>query len=111
MPYVASPVIHQGRVYLVKTGGFLTCLDLQSGKPYYESERLGVAGEYYATPVVVGNHIVVCAQRGSAILVESSNQFRVISRNELGESLSATPAVAHNTLFIRGERSLWAFGK
>lgn len=111
LPYVASPVIHQGRVYLVKTGGFLTCLDLQSGKPYYESERLGVAGEYYATPVVVGNHIVVCAQRGSAILVESSNQFRVISRNELGESLSATPAVAHNTLFIRGERSLWAFGK
>ena len=111
LPYVSSPLIHQGRVYLVKTGGFLTCLDLQSGKPHYESERLGIAGEFYATPVVVGNTLFLCAQRGSVIAVEASDRFRILARNDIGESLSATPAIAQDSLYIRGEKSLWAFGK
>ena len=111
LPYVASPLAYRGRVYLIKAGGFISCLDLTTGKAHYESERLGVPGEYYATPVAVGEHIVVCAQRGTAFVIRAGDTLEILSRNELGEALSATPAVVENTLYLRGEKHLWAFGK
>ena len=111
LPYVASPLAYRGRVYLIKAGGFISCLDLTTGKAHYETERLGVAGEYYATPVAVGENIVICAQRGTAFVIRAGDTLEILSRNELGEALSATPAVVENTLYLRGEKHLWAFGK
>jgi outer membrane protein assembly factor BamB len=111
LPYVSSPLAYRGRIYLAKTGGFLSCLDAKTGQAKYESERLGMAGEYYATPVAVGEHIVICAQRGTAFVIRAGDALEILSRNELGEALSATPAVVENTLYLRGEKHLWAFGK
>jgi outer membrane protein assembly factor BamB len=111
LPYVASPLVYRGRVYLVKDGGFLTCLDAATGRPHYEAERLGVGGDYYATPVAVGEHILVCAQRGTVFLVRAGDHFEIIASNALGEAIYATPAVVENTLYLRGDEHLWAFGK
>ena len=111
LPYVASPLFHRGRVYLVKTGGFMSCLDAKTGKPSYESERLGVAGEYYATPIAVGDRLLVCAQRGTIFAVNAGDRFEVTARNDLGEGILATPAVVDSTLYLRGEKHLWAFGR
>jgi outer membrane protein assembly factor BamB len=109
LPYVSSALVYRGRVYFVKTGGFLTCLDVKTGKAQFESERLGVGGEYYATPVAVGEHIVVCAERGTVFLVKAGDRFEIVARNALGESLCATPAVVENTLYLRSDQNLWAF--
>ena len=103
--------MYRGRVYLVKDGGLLTCLDAATGRPYYEAERLGVGGDYYATPVAVGEYILVCAQRGTVFLVRAGDHFEIIAGNALGEALYATPAVIENTLYLRGDEHLWAFGK
>ncbi len=111
LPYVASPVIHQGRLYLVKTGGFISCLDARTGKAHYDSERLGVGGEYYATPVVVGGHLLVCAQRGAIFAVKVGDQMEITARNTLGEDIFATPAIVENTIYLRGQNHLWAFGE
>jgi hypothetical protein len=110
LPYVSSPLAHRGRLYLVKNGGFLTCLNARTGKAHYESERLGVAGKYYATPVAVGEDIVICAQRGTAFVIRAGDALEILSRNGIGEALSATPAVVDGTLYLRGEKHLWAFG-
>jgi hypothetical protein len=111
LPYVASPLVYRGRVYLVKDGGFLTCLDAATGRPYYEAERLGDGGDYYATPIAVGEYILVCAQRGTVFLVRAGDHFQIIASNALGEAIYATPAVVENTLYLRGGQHLWAFGK
>ena len=111
LPYVASPLIFQDRLYLVATGGFMTCVDPASGKALYEKERLGVGGEYYASPVGIGNQILVCAQRGTVFLVRAGDTLAIDHRTDLGETISATPAVADNTLYLRSEHHLWAFGR
>lgn len=110
LPYVASPLAYRGRVYLVATGGFVTCVDTATGKPIFQKERLGVGGEYFATPVAVGEHIIVCAQRGTVFLIQVGDQLKVILRADLGEALFATPAAVDDTLYIRSENHLWAFG-
>jgi outer membrane protein assembly factor BamB len=110
LPYVASPLAYRGRVYLVKAGGFISCLNLLTGQARYESERLGMGGEYYATPVAVGDYVVVCAQRGSVFVLREGDELKIAARNELGEAIYATPAVVDNTLYLRGDKNLWAFG-
>src|SRR5207247_1855452 len=51
LPYVASPLFYQGRIYLFKDGGMMSSLDAKTGKPYYTQERLDATGSYYSSPV------------------------------------------------------------
>jgi len=110
IPYVASPLLHRGRLYYVKKGGFLSCVDAATGEPHYERVRLGVGGEYYATPVAVGDRILVCAERGTLFVVDAGEDFEIVRRIDLGESLAATPAVVDDTLYVRTPEHLYAFG-
>ncbi|HMC26327.1 MAG TPA: PQQ-binding-like beta-propeller repeat protein, partial [Verrucomicrobiae bacterium] len=40
LPYVASPLFYEGRLYLVKDGGIISSLDAKTGKPCYLQERI-----------------------------------------------------------------------
>lgn len=109
LPYVASPLVYRDRVYFVKKGGFLSCVDLKTGEDVFETQRLGVGGEYYATPVGVGDRILVGAERGTMFVISADDAFEIVARNELGEGIYATPAVVDDTLYVRTSDHLWAF--
>jgi hypothetical protein len=36
--------------------------------------------------------------------------LEVLARNDLGESITATPAIADHKLYVRTAKHLWAFG-
>lgn len=109
LPYVATPLVHDDRVFYVKKGGFVTCVDLATGEAHYERSRLGLGGEYYATPVLAGGRILVAAERGAVFVLGAGKEFEVIARNEIGEGLYATPAVVDDTIYLRSSGHLWAF--
>jgi outer membrane protein assembly factor BamB len=109
IPYVCSPIVQDNKLYLVKKGGFITCIDTTTGKPVYNQERLGVGGEYYATPITVGDRIIIAAERGTVFVIKPSDKLEIIARNEIGENLTATPAIVDNTIYLRGNKHLWAF--
>lgn len=111
LPYVASPLAYRDRVYMVATGGFVTCVDLNTGKPYFEKERLRVPGEYYASPLAVGDHILICSQRGTVFLIKAADQLEIEHRTDLKEKIFATPAIVDNKIYLRSENHIWAFGK
>src|SRR5207237_8581975 len=50
VPYVATPVVHNGIFWMVKEGGIVTKLDAATGKLVQE-ERLPGMGGYSATPL------------------------------------------------------------
>ena len=39
-PEVPSPLYYQGRIYMVRNGGILTCIDVESGKPLWQKDAL-----------------------------------------------------------------------
>src|SRR5438552_1410464 len=47
LPYVASQLFYQGRIYLIRDGGMMSSFDAKTGKPFYTQERLGAIGSYY----------------------------------------------------------------
>ena len=109
LPYVASPLIHDAHVYYVKKGGFLTRLDLATGKEAY-TRRLGLGGEYYATPMAVNDQIYVCAARGTVFVIDPNDKLKIAATNEIGEDIAATPAVVGDKLYLRTAEHLYAYG-
>ena len=111
LPYVSSPLLHRGRLYLVSSGGMVTCLDPKTGKAFFDRERLEDHGEYYATPVGAGEHVLVCSSAGTITVLRAADEFQLVRTVELGEAIHATPAIVDGTLYLRTDESLWAFGK
>jgi outer membrane protein assembly factor BamB len=107
---ISSPLFYQGRVYAVQDGGRLTCWNAKTGKPHYEQERLGAEGEYYASPIAANGHVYLTSARGTISVARAGDTLEVKARNDLGESIMSTPAIADNKIYVRGENHLWAFG-
>lgn len=109
VPEAPSPLCYRGRVYLVKNGGLVTCLAAQDGRILYE-ERLDSRGPCYASPVAGDGKVYAASARGRVVVFAAGDELRVLSRNDLGERIMATPALAGGRVYVRGERALFAFG-
>jgi outer membrane protein assembly factor BamB len=111
LPYVSSPLLHQGRLYMYKSGGLVTCLDPKTGKAHYRQKRLTDFSEAYASPVGVGGHVLICTSGGTCHFLKASNKLEVEAVVDFGEKIHATPAVLRDQILVRSARHLWAFEK
>lgn len=110
LPYVASPVFSNGRLFTMKNGGLLSCYEAASGKPIIQDERVGIAGDYYSSGIAAGDHVYFISQSGTVIVVASKGSPSVVATNPLGEQVMATPAIVDGVIYLRSAKHLWAFG-
>mgnify|MGYP000170983191 CR=1 FL=1 len=109
LPYVPTPLYYEGRLYLVKNGGMLSCFEARTGKALFQEERLGALGDYYASPVAAGGKVCVVSQPGVAVVLKAGDALEILARNRLGEQVLATPAIVGGTLYVRTQKRLYAF--
>lgn len=110
LPYVASPLCYEGRVYLVKTGGMISSLDSRTGKPFYLQERLEAPGEYYASPVAAAGQIYVASVSGKVTVLKAGGEKpEILHQADFGERIHSTPALAGANLYLRTQSALYAF--
>ena len=107
---VASPLCYRGRVFVIATGGLASCFDAATGRPIYQSKRVGAPGQYFASPVAADGRAYVASSTGTVSVVEIGDEPKTLARNDLGEGIQATPAIADNKLYVRTAGHLWAFG-
>jgi outer membrane protein assembly factor BamB len=110
IPFVSSPLFYDGRIYMVKDGGILTCLDGKSGKAHKSGRVMGT-GAYYASPVAGDGKIYLLSQRGTLSVVSAADQWEVIHSAEFGEETYATPAILDGRIYLRTSGHLYCFGQ
>lgn len=110
LPYVPSPLCYDGRVYVVKNGGMLSCFEARTGRTLFLEERIGAMGDYYASPVAAGGQVCVISQQGVAVVLRAGDTLDVVAKNPLGEQVLATPAIVGGRLYVRTVKNLCAFG-
>lgn len=76
----ASPVIHQGHVYIVTKLGLVYCLDLKTGAEKY-SERLD--DEVWATPIAAGEYLYFFGKSGITTVLKAGGEFEKVASNRL----------------------------
>src|SRR5262249_42857282 len=108
-PYVPSPLGRGEHVYFVNDAGFAGCFQARTGERVW-FERLASPG-FHSSPLLIDGKIYATNVAGSVYVVAAEPTFRVLARNELGEVVRATPAVADGHLYIRGEHHLFCIGK
>jgi len=111
LPYVASPLFYDGRIYLIKNGGMISSFEAKSGKPFYTQERLEAAGNYYSSPVAADGRIYIASVPGKLTVVKAGGEKpEILHQAEFRERIFATPALAGDKLFLRTQSTLYAFG-
>lgn len=107
-PDIASPVLSDNRLYFFKgKTGVLTCVDVMTGEPFYETKRVPGLSYLYASPIVAGGHVYMTDRSGAITVIKDAEQLEVVATNEMGETVDATPAPVGDQLFIRGEQHLF----
>ncbi|MBI3867505.1 MAG: PQQ-binding-like beta-propeller repeat protein [Verrucomicrobia bacterium] len=109
LPYVSSPLAHQGRVFTMKSGGLASCYDLKTGRAFYQDERVGAVGDYYSSAIVADGRIYIGSQSGMMVVLREGESLEVLARNDLGQPVMATPAAVGRSLYVRAGDTLFAF--
>ncbi|MHC4110980.1 MAG: outer membrane protein assembly factor BamB family protein [Planctomycetota bacterium] len=110
IPETPSILYCQGKLYLLRAGGVLTCLEASTGKELFR-ERIGVAGQYVASPIVAGDKIVAASVPGVVTVIQVDDKLNVLANNKFGEKIFATPAIAENKIYLRTTGHLYALGQ
>jgi hypothetical protein len=113
--YVPSPVAAGPYFVVASDHGVASCLEAKTGRVVWR-EKLD--RHVSASLVAVGDVVHVTADYGLAFeelgvttVIRVGPKFEVVSRNVLGEPVSASPAISGGQLFIRGEEHLFCIGK
>jgi outer membrane protein assembly factor BamB len=109
LPYLPAPLVYQDVYYMVRTGGIVTSLDPATGRLLKEGRSPEALGEYYASPVAADGKIFLASEEGKISVLKAAGQWEVLSVNDLGEEIHATPALSGGRIYVRTRGSLYCF--
>lgn len=111
-PYVPSPLLVDGSLYLFKENtASLSCFDAQTGKPRFEGERLeGIFG-VYASPVSAKDRIYALGREGKCLVLKQGAKVGILATNKLDDKTDASIALAGKDLFIRGHKNRYCLAE
>ena len=109
LPYVATPLLYRGTLFMVKDGGLASSYDAASGAAHYEQQRLGMTGSFYASPVAGERPHLPCEPRRQSRHPRRRPQARSPLARGFPRRIAATPAIVDDVLYVRTETKLFAF--
>jgi hypothetical protein len=86
---------------LIKGGGISTVFETKTGRPLRAPQRIENPSDYFASPVSGDGKIYVAAENGVVVVLKNSADYEVLAKNDVGDSIIATPAIADGSLIIR----------
>lgn len=110
IPYVSTPLLLHGRLWLVKDGGIVTQVDAATGQRLQE-ERLPGPGGYYASPVAGDGKIYFASEQGVVTVLADQKDWKVVSSRNFREKIYATPTFESGRLYLRTDDALYSFSK
>lgn len=107
--YSASPVLHDGILYVLTDTGMLSAFDARTGKPHYQLQRLPKPYQFKSSPVGANGKLYLASEDEDVIVVRLGPMFEVLATNTLhDQTFIATPAVVDATIYLRGQNTLFA---
>lgn len=107
LPDITSPVSNGKYVWLLGTGGDLTCYDVKSGEMLYLKE---LDKSFNSSPSIVGDQLWLMSMKGTTMILSAGPKYKVLHTNELGEQVFASPVFADGRIYVRGHKNLYCIG-
>jgi outer membrane protein assembly factor BamB len=107
LPDIVSPLFFDGKLLLVTTEGWITCVDVKTGKPAWDGD---LQTTVKSSPVLADGRIYLTAMDGVTYQLDTGKAFKILAKCPLGESVTASPAFVGSRIVIRGARHLFCVG-
>jgi hypothetical protein len=103
-PDQSTPVVVGARLYMVTSGGIVSCLNTATGEVVWK-ERIG--SDFAASPLAADGRIYFCDARGKTMVIAPGDSLQVLAQNELADGCMASPAAVGKALILRTKTSLY----
>jgi len=112
LAYTTSPVLHENRLYFVTDSGLVTALNALTGEPHFAQMRLPKTANVKASPVGANGKLYLATEDGDVVVFRMGEKFEVIATNTLADQVFiATPVIAGDNLFLRGQNTLFCIAQ
>lgn len=110
-PYTPNPLLMDGKLYFLRANnGFLTCLDAQTGEPYYTKQNVEGISTLFSSPSGGDGKIYIAAEN-ICVVLKAGETYEILSSNRLDDNFHASPVIVDNDLILRGFKSLYCFSE
>ncbi len=97
--YVPSMIQKDGHLYATTDAGMAVCWKSDTGQEVWK-ERLG--GDFYASPVMVGDRIYASNLRAKTFVFEATPKgFKLLAENQVGNEAYASPVICGSRIYLR----------
>jgi outer membrane protein assembly factor BamB len=111
-PYIPSPLLYDGMLYFNQSNqSVLTCLDSKTGQSIIDRTRLRGISNIYSSPVGADGRVYITGRSGTTLVLKRSKELEVLATNKLADRINASPALAGNQLFLRGNKFLYCIAE
>ncbi|MDB4538003.1 PQQ-binding-like beta-propeller repeat protein [Akkermansiaceae bacterium] len=108
MPTLSSPLVVDGKVYVVNETGVLTRIDGKSG----EIEKfVSLKAGFTASGVYGDGHLYFPSEEGKVVVVKPGPELEIVATNEFDDGFMASPALEGSSIYLRSKSHLYRIGK
>jgi outer membrane protein assembly factor BamB len=110
--YTASPVLHEGKLYVLTDSGQMSCFNIATGEPFYHQVRLPRPYNFKSSPVGANGKLYLASEDGDVIILKMGEKFEVLATNKLEDQVFiASPVIVEGELFLRSQDSLYCISE
>ncbi|MBZ5496287.1 MAG: PQQ-binding-like beta-propeller repeat protein [Acidobacteriia bacterium] len=102
---ISTAAIADGLVYISDFSGFLHCLDLRSGNPYWTFDALAAV---WGSPLAADGKVYLGDEDGDVVVLQAGKVMKKIAEINMGSSVYSTPVPANGVLYIMTRSTLYA---
>jgi outer membrane protein assembly factor BamB len=102
---ISTCAIADGLVYASDLSGFLNCLDIKTGKPYWVHDSMAAI---WGSPYVVDGKVMLGTEDGEVLVFEHGKEKKLIAKNEMDNSVYTTPVASNGVLYVTNRKELLA---
>lgn len=108
LPDIASPLATEEFVFLVTTGGVLSCHAAGDGTRLWQKD---IDGNFRSSPTLAGKRVYLLSEGGVMLIFEAGREYQQVGRCELGEPADTCPAFLDGRIYIRARTNLYCIGQ
>jgi outer membrane protein assembly factor BamB len=102
---ISTAAIAGGLIYISDYTGFLHCLDVHTGKPYWTFDMLS---SIWGSPLAADGKVYIGNQDGAIFVFQMGKEQKKIAEIDMGDAIYGTPVAANGVLYIMTSSKLYA---
>jgi outer membrane protein assembly factor BamB len=107
---VPTPTTDGKYIYVLGDSGIMNCLDVETGKPAYQGQRIE-RGTYSSSPLLADGKIYCTNEEGTTTVLKAGPTFEVLGVSKLDSHTLSSPVAVDRQIFLRTDDYLYCFQK